>query len=108
MVITLLAAFKVTFFTHIFVGVFWRFRVTHNVTNCHYVSLKYAQTKTGASRPQIPENISYAHKHEKYPKGYYHKVFKKTKIQKYLEKYDPTFIFVGSYFSERLWYFVNF
>ena len=23
--------------------------------------------------------------------------------QKYLEKYDPTFIFVGSYFAERLW-----
>ena len=55
-----------------------------------------------------PENISYAHKHEKYPKGYYHKILKKLKYQKYFTKWKTTFIFVDLHFPERLWYFVNF
>ena len=87
-IITFLAAFKVTLFTHIFFGIFRHFRVTHIVTNCHYVSLKYAQTKTEARRPQNPENISYAHKHENYPKGSYHKKNKKVNFAKYLKNLE--------------------
>jgi hypothetical protein len=65
--------------------------------------LKYAQTKTGHIGRKIQGILVYAHKHEKYPKGYYHKILKKLKYQKYFTKWKTTFIFVDLHFPERLW-----
>jgi len=50
-----------------------------------------------------PENNSYAHKHEKYPNGYYHKIFNKPNSQKYSANWNPTKINVVLHFPEVLW-----
>jgi len=53
----------------------------------------WQQNKTPKSY-ENPENISYAHKHEKYPKGCYHKKNKKQNSQSTSANWKTTFIFV--------------
>ena len=106
-IIAFLAAFKITLFTYIFFGIFWHFRVTHIVTNCHYICLKYVPTKIQRYRHKIQGILVYGNKLEKYLKVCYHKNLKRVKFKSPQEICKTTKINVVLYFVERLWEKVN-